>query len=98
MLFNTLTIRGVAVCPVEDCALQNSVQFATGLRWDVSETPLWVTRFTRNVLTPSWILGFGVVMLVFPPQGVATSLSLLVLGLVVVPALSMASGTERLVS
>jgi hypothetical protein len=52
-------------------------------------------RFTRNVLMPAWILGFGLVLLVFPPQGVGTNLSLFAVGLVVVPWLGVASRDRR---
>ena len=44
-------------------------------------------RFTQNVLMPAWILGFGLGLLIAPPFGVAGSLSLLVVGIFIVPAL-----------
>ncbi len=53
-------------------------------------------RFSRNVLMPAWILGFGLVLLIFPPQGVSTNLSLFVVGVVVVPGLWVAPRTGRL--
>jgi hypothetical protein len=46
-------------------------------------------RTTRNVLVPGWIATFGFVALAAPPLGVAASLSLFVVGVVVVPALLM---------
>jgi hypothetical protein len=53
-------------------------------------------RLTRNVLVPGWILGFGLVLLAFPAQGVGTNLSLFAVGLVVVPGLWVAPKTWRL--
>ena len=44
-------------------------------------------RVTREVLLPGWIMGFGLTILGAPPLGVAASLSLLVVGVVVLPAL-----------
>jgi hypothetical protein len=44
-------------------------------------------RFTQNVLMPAWILGVGLGLLIAPPFGVAGSLSLLVVGIFIVPAL-----------
>jgi len=44
-------------------------------------------RFTHNILVPGWIGMIGLVSLNFPPLGVAASLSLFVLGVVVIPAL-----------
>jgi hypothetical protein len=41
----------------------------------------------RNVLAPGWILVFGFVFLIAPPLGVAESLTLFLMGVVVVPAL-----------
>jgi hypothetical protein len=44
-------------------------------------------RFTQNVLMPAWILGVGLGLLIAPPFDVAGSLSLLVVGIFIVPAL-----------
>lgn len=44
-------------------------------------------RFSRNVLMPAWILGFGLLLLVFPPQGIGTTFSLFAVGVVLVPGL-----------
>ncbi len=54
-------------------------------------------RFTRNVLAPGWILVFGFILLAAPPLGVMTSLTLLLIGVVVVPALMVlpAAGRRR---
>jgi hypothetical protein len=46
-----------------------------------------LVRFTQNVLIPAWILAFGLGLLIAPPFDVAGSLSLLVVGILVVPAL-----------
>jgi hypothetical protein len=52
-------------------------------------------RFTHNVLMPCWILGFGLALLVAPPFDVAGSLSLLVVGIFVVPALVLIPCGDR---
>ncbi len=52
-------------------------------------------RFTQNVLIPAWILGFGLGLLIAPPFDVAASLSLLVVGIFVVPALMLIPCTVR---
>ena len=44
-------------------------------------------RVVRDLLLPVWIMGFGLVILSAPPLGVAASLSLFLLGVVVLPAL-----------
>lgn len=41
----------------------------------------------RDLLLPVWIMGFGLVILSAPPLGVAASLSLFLVGVVVLPAL-----------
>ena len=41
----------------------------------------------RDLLLPVWIMSFGLVILSAPPLGVAASLSLFLLGVVVLPAL-----------
>jgi len=41
----------------------------------------------RDLLLPVWIMSFGLVILSAPPLGVAASLSLFLLGIVVLPAL-----------
>jgi hypothetical protein len=48
---------------------------------------LFSVKTTRNVLVPGWIVTFGFVALSAPPLGVAASVSLFVVGVVVVPAL-----------
>ncbi len=52
-------------------------------------------RFMQNVLMPGWILGFGLGLLIAPPFDVAGSLSLLVVGIFVVPALVLIPGPAR---
>ncbi len=52
-------------------------------------------RFTRNVLAPSWILIFGCVSLTVRPLGLVTSLTLVLMGVVVVPALMLIPGLCR---
>jgi len=47
----------------------------------------WSTRYARNVLLPGWILALGCVFLLSPPLGVAASLALFLVGVVLVPAL-----------
>ena len=42
---------------------------------------------TRHMLVPGWIMIFGFVSLSNPPGGVWASLSMCVVGLVVIPAL-----------
>ena len=49
-------------------------------------------RFTRNVLVPGWILIFGCVFLTARPLGLVTGLTLLLMGVVVVPALMVVPG------
>jgi hypothetical protein len=44
-------------------------------------------KFTQKVLLSAWILGFGLGLLLAPPFDVASSLSLLAVGIFVVPAL-----------
>jgi hypothetical protein len=44
-------------------------------------------KATRNVLVPGWIMGVGLVAINAPPQGVAASLSLFLVGVFVIPAL-----------
>jgi hypothetical protein len=44
-------------------------------------------QFTRNVLVPGWIMTFGLLFLGAPRQGVAASLALFLVGLIVIPAL-----------
>jgi hypothetical protein len=44
-------------------------------------------KVTRNVLVPGWIMGVGLVAINAPPQGVAASLSLFLVGVFVIPAL-----------
>lgn len=41
----------------------------------------------RNLLVPIWIVSFGLVILSAPPLGVAESLSLFLVGVVLFPAL-----------
>jgi hypothetical protein len=48
---------------------------------------LFSIKTKRNVLVPGWIATFGFAALSAPPLGVAASMSLFVLGVVVVPAL-----------
>ena len=48
-----------------------------------------LVRFTQNVLIPAWILAFGLGLLIAPPFDVAGSLSLLVVGILIVPALML---------
>jgi hypothetical protein len=51
---------------------------------------------TRNILVPGWIMIFGLVSLSDPPGGVWASLSMCVVGLVVIPALLLiGSGSGR---
>jgi hypothetical protein len=55
-------------------------------------------RITRHILVPGWIMVFGLVSLSNPPGGVWASLSMCVVGLVVVPALLLigsASGPRQ---
>ena len=47
---------------------------------------LMSARFTQKVLIPGWILILGLVFVIAPPMGVATSLSLFIVGVLVVPA------------
>ena len=47
---------------------------------------LTLATFTPQVLVPGWILLFGLIAAWAPPLGVAASLSVLVVGIVVVPA------------
>jgi len=44
-------------------------------------------RLIRELLLPGWIMSFGLVTLSAPPLGVAWSLSLFLVGVVVLPAL-----------
>jgi hypothetical protein len=53
---------------------------------DLSQTLMFI-RFTQNVLMPAWILVFGLGLLIAPPLDVIGSVSLLVVGIFVVPAL-----------
>jgi hypothetical protein len=50
---------------------------------------LMSVRTARNLLVPGWIVTFGFAALTAPPLGVAPSLSLFVVGVIVVPALAM---------
>jgi hypothetical protein len=53
---------------------------------------------TRNILVPGWIMVFGLVSLSNPPGGVWASLSMCVVGLVVIPGLLLigsASGPRQ---
>jgi len=52
----------------------------------LSQTLMFI-RFTQNFLMPAWIVGFGLGLLIAPPFDVAGTLSLLVVGIFVVPAL-----------
>lgn len=52
-------------------------------------------RFTLNVLVPGWITVFGLVCLTAPAAGVVASVSLFVVGIVVIPALAVISGAVR---
>jgi hypothetical protein len=55
-------------------------------------------RITRHILVPGWITAFGLVSLSNPPGGVWASLSMCVVGLVVIPALLLigsASGPRQ---
>jgi hypothetical protein len=54
-------------------------------------------ELTRNTLAPGWILVFGLILLAAPPLDVTTSLTLLLMGVVVVPALMVipAGGRRR---
>jgi hypothetical protein len=49
-------------------------------------------KVRHNLLVPGWIATFGFVALSAPPLGVATSLSLFVVGVFVVPVLVMIPG------
>jgi len=49
-------------------------------------------RFTRNVVVPGWILAFGCAAWWAPPMSVAASLSLFMLGVVVIPAVILIPG------
>ena len=46
-------------------------------------------RTTHNLLVPAWIATFGFAVLIAPPLGVAASVSVFVVGVVVVPVLLM---------
>ena len=48
---------------------------------------LFSSKTKRNVLVPGWIATFGFAALNAPPLGVTASVSLFVLGVVVMPAL-----------
>jgi len=48
------------------------------------------SRLVCNVLVPAWILTFGLVSLIAPPQSVATSAWLYLVGVFVIPALMLA--------
>ena len=60
-------------------------------------TRITLLKITRNVLAPGWVLVFGVILLAAPPLGVTTSLALLLIGVIVVPALMVipAAGRRR---
>jgi uncharacterized membrane protein len=47
------------------------------------------SKLVCNVLVPAWILTFGAVSLAVPPQGVAASFGLLIMGVFVIPALML---------
>ena len=46
-------------------------------------------KTTRNVLVPGWIVAFGCVSLVAPPFGVAVSVALFLVGVLVIPAIAV---------
>jgi hypothetical protein len=49
----------------------------------------------RDLLLPVWIMSFGLVILSAPPLGVGASLSLFLLGVVVLPALVLVRIIQR---
>ena len=52
-------------------------------------------KLIHNVFMPVWILSFGVLLLVFPPQGVGTSLSLFAVEVLVVPGLLLSPSSLK---
>jgi hypothetical protein len=50
--------------------------------------------FTRNVLLPGWILGFGLACLAAPAEGVLASLTLFLVGVFVIPLLVLHGTTQ----
>lgn len=52
-------------------------------------------RFTHSVLVPGWIATFGLVSLLAPPLDVAASLSALMVGVFVIPALVLIPSAVR---
>ena len=50
-----------------------------------------LVRVIRDLLLPAWIVSFGLAILSAPPLGVAWSLSLFLVGIVVLPAVVLVS-------